>query len=63
MGFIRNLKEKNEEIECYLRFLEIQRKKKNGEEVQETKKEMAYRRYLTDLVEVDKPKKNPIGFM
>ena len=62
MKLLRNMKEKSEEAACYWRFIELQNAKKKGEEVHETKQEMAYRNYLTKLIEVDKPKKNPIGF-
>ncbi len=65
MGIINGVKELKRienELACYLKFIELQNAKKKGIEVRETKEQTAYRNYLTELITVDKPKKNPIGF-
>lgn len=62
MSLFNSFKEKYDEAICYWRFVELQNAKREGKEVRETPKEMAYRKYLTKLIEIDKPKKNPIGF-
>ena len=61
-NFIEKVKRWNHELDCYERFVKLQNEKIKGNEVNETDEDVRYRAYLTDLLSIDKPKKNPIGF-